>query len=847
MKKKTTKLLLIGWDAADWKFINPLMDAGLMPSLQGLVENGVMGNLATLDPPLSPMLWTSIATGKTADQHGILGFTEPDPETGKARPVSCTSRKVKAIWNILTHEGYKTHLVGWWPSYPAEPINGICVSNHFAEATTPLYTDNWNLAPSHVHPIEHYDTLRKLRLHPNELTWAHLLPFLPNGIDKTKENPKLLNTIAILLAQCSTYHAVTTWILENQDWDFCGLYMDTIDKAAHEFMKFHPPYQAHLDEAEFLTYKDVMIGFYRYHDMMLERLLELAGQDAHIMLVSDHGFYADHRRLEKLPNDPMAPALEHSPYGVFCLKGEGIKQDERVYGASLLDITPTILTLFGLPLGKDMAGKVITQAFETLPNIQYIDSWENVEGGNWGEHDTLLKEDPWSAQAALLQLAELGYIDPLPENKAAQLAAIQFESQFNLARVYMSTGRPNEAVQILEQLYKEKPNLARVNMRLVNAYLRLQRIEEARHIVNLMREQFGDKETPFLDFLEGKIYLAEHRPFKALTYFERAANSQQATADLFVQLGQTFVILQEWLRAQDSFEKALNLDHENASAHHGLAIALLRQEYFEAAAESALQAVSIQHFLPGAHYHLGEALFKLEDYNNAAQAFEVTLSMNPHNKRARLWLLTIYNEHLHLSDKAAYHQNFITQQMRPQITIVSGLPRSGTSMMMQMLKAGGLDILTDELRASDDNNPKGYMEYDPVKRLHQDNTWLKSADGKTIKVIAQLLPHLSADCDYKIIFMQRDIDEILQSQQKMLGRPTNAYPTNLAQTFQRQLEKINLWLKGQPNIKVHFVDYTDIIKSPREQAENVRSFLGESLDLNAMTQAVDPSLHRNRA
>src|ERR1700722_13923741 len=104
-KPLAKKVLLIGWDAADWKIANPLLDQGLMPTLDDFINHGVMGNLATLRPILSPMLWNSIATGKRADKHGILGFMEPDPQTGNVRPVTSTSRKVKAIWNILTQRG----------------------------------------------------------------------------------------------------------------------------------------------------------------------------------------------------------------------------------------------------------------------------------------------------------------------------------------------------------------------------------------------------------------------------------------------------------------------------------------------------------------------------------------------------------------------------------------------------------------------------------------------------------------------------------------------------------------------------------------------------------------------
>src|SRR3954470_14955637 len=147
------KVLLIGWDAADWKIINPLLDQGHMPALEQLINRGVMGNLATLRPILSPMLWNSIATGKRPDKHGILGFVEPDPSTGFIRSVSSTSRKVKALWNICTQSGMRSHVLGWFAGHPAEPINGISVSPSFPEPTGPV-EEPWPLASDSVHPSE---------------------------------------------------------------------------------------------------------------------------------------------------------------------------------------------------------------------------------------------------------------------------------------------------------------------------------------------------------------------------------------------------------------------------------------------------------------------------------------------------------------------------------------------------------------------------------------------------------------------------------------------------------------------------------------------------------------------
>jgi predicted AlkP superfamily phosphohydrolase/phosphomutase len=124
------KLLLIGWDAADWKTIDRLVDQGDTPIMKGLIERGTRGNLTTLHPVLSPMLWTSIATGKRPFKHGIHGFAEPDP-AGGARAISNLGRSTKAVWNILNQQGLRCNVVGWWPSHPVEPIKGVMVSDMF--------------------------------------------------------------------------------------------------------------------------------------------------------------------------------------------------------------------------------------------------------------------------------------------------------------------------------------------------------------------------------------------------------------------------------------------------------------------------------------------------------------------------------------------------------------------------------------------------------------------------------------------------------------------------------------------------------------------------------------------
>ena len=181
--------MLIGWDAADWRAIDPLLAQGKMPNLAGFLAGGVRGNIATLYPVLSPMLWTSIATGKRPYKHGIHGFTEPTPDGCGVRPITNLARTTKAVWNILHQAGKTSNVVGWWPSHPAEPIRGAMVSNHYQQARGPIGRP-WPMAPGTVHPARLAEPLAELRLHPGELDETHIGPFVPRfaEIDQDRDH-----------------------------------------------------------------------------------------------------------------------------------------------------------------------------------------------------------------------------------------------------------------------------------------------------------------------------------------------------------------------------------------------------------------------------------------------------------------------------------------------------------------------------------------------------------------------------------------------------------------------------------------------------------------------------------
>jgi hypothetical protein len=192
-----------------------------------------------------------------------------------------------------------------------------------------------------------------------------------------------------------------------------------------------------------------------------------------------------------------------------------------------------------------------------------------------------------------------------------------------------------------------------------------------------------------------------------------------------------------------------------------------------------------------------------------------------------------------------------TWASRPEeIVVVSGLPRSGTSMLMHVLHAGGIEPLTDQLRSADIDNPKGYYEFERVKRLPQgDVDWLEDARGRCVKVISALLMYLPSNYTYRVIFMHRRINEVLLSQNKMLarrGQPIAEDDAQMAVLLRQHVSNIHSWLVAQPNVALFDVDYNAMLAAPADWIVRINAFLGGNLDVAAMQAAVDPSLYRNR-
>lgn len=650
----------------------------------------------------------------------------------------------------------------------------------------------------------------------------------------------------------------------------------------------------------------------------------------------------------------------------------------------MLDIAPTVLQLFDLPVADDMDGRVITDAFVDDVEVARIPSWDEVPG-NDGAHPPERQLDANEANEALEQLVELGYVEPLTDDADVNVKTATHELKFNLARAYIDAEQFGSAVEILHELFSERPSEYRYGIQLAMCFKTMNRTDDLDQLVARLRQQRiadskkalveldryrrealrrrrqkhieANKDNPeatteqalaeldqaplefknaieaelfsthereqisrlqglasvnkrAFDFLEGYSHIAQKRPLQGIKLLQQAIDSQPNRPSLYILIGETYLRQKFLEKAQQAFEKSLELDEKSPQSLLGLARCFLGRHQNEEAAEKCLAAIGQKFHYPDAHYYLGVALHRLDKIDRAIDALKLSAAQNPNNSRAYGRIGYIYRtvrddpeqsqKYLELatearaatrqlkkeafkysipefddSDDSAVRKYSLKQTeesallklsiaqstpddiraragdqgSKPIVTVVTGLPRTGTSMMMQMLHQGGLEALSDGNRTPDEDNPKGYFELDLTKKLATQNNWVVQAEGKVVKVVAQLLRYLPKDLNYRIIFMNRPLNEVLASQSVMLERNKskggNLSDTQLQKVFVAQLQQaIDLLRKTQ--IRTTRIDYHSVLKDPLQAAEKVKDFLGIDLDTAKMAASVDPSLHRQK-
>jgi tetratricopeptide (TPR) repeat protein len=630
------KVLLIGWDMADWRMIRPLIDRGMMPSLARLVKGGTSGNLAPVQPLLGPMLWNSIATGKRADKHGICGFVEPTPGGTGLRPVSSTSRRCKAIWNILSQAKKTSRVVSWYASHPAEPVHGSIVTEQFVVGMH--RKEEANLFPvGTFYPPSLEEQIGPLLVRESDLGADAILPFIPGTTGTSVANDRRMQKLASFIARTSSVHAAACQQIAQQPWDFMAVYYSTIGDFGRFFCSSQASCLENSSEKVAVADRDILVGCYRFHDMMLEALLSRVGSDTTVLLISGNGSQFGWPGSGAVVQGPSAPA--GSGFGIACIHGPGIRRGESLYGATVLDVTPTILTALGLPVGLDMDGRPWLEIFDKPVTANPIESWESLPRYS-DPPDDRLPENPTHMSWALQHLAELGHIEAPTDHAGEMVRNVLKNHKVNLALALTGSNRADQAIAKWEELATNYPDEPYYSIQLASCCLRHDRLDECGKAINRLKGL--TKKSFYVQLLSAELWWKEGKTAEAVRQARELYQQSPKAPNLLNRIAELFLDAEMWADAESIFEESLVLSENNPLAQNGLARICLEQDRFEEAAEHARLAVGLIYCYPAAHFNLGQALHDSGREEEAIDAFEGCLAMGYEPAETHYRLAVLY-------------------------------------------------------------------------------------------------------------------------------------------------------------------------------------------------------------
>lgn len=639
------RVLLIRWPGVCRQAVDPLLENGLMPNLSRLIETGVLGDLAPLNPSNAPSTATTIVTGKRADRHGILNGQQPTKDRESMRRVTSASRKTCALWNMFSQQNLRSLVVGWPVTHPAESIHGCMVSNQLIRGTL---GDQFSFPVSAIHPAHLYETFSELRIHADEITEEDLGPLLPHGYQIDQEQDKRVALCAHLMAQSTTLHACATELLKTEPWNFMAFSVEPLGRFNRRFIRYQSngnnvdePHDVHL-------YGHVLPAAYHYHDKMLGRLCQQAGADATIILVSDSGVAAAADR-----------AFVQKP-GMVVISGPGVRRDELIHGASPLDITPTVLAACGLPVGEDMEGRPLIDAWKMGPRIERIESWDEL--ANFPkETDTQQESRPSTSTVASPD------VTPVPPSMKRSLQ----RNDFQQANSLMEGGSFQEAIPILKRLAHEEPSSLRYAKRLAESYWKAGMIGALTEFTNELGSRLdgnGKIKPAWLPFFQARIALVQGESDTAAEHLHDAMRDATEQPFLIQQIGDTFLNLQQTEQADVCFRRILEIRPDHAPAHLGLGRSLYQQKQFQAADEQITSALAQQYHFPHAHFARGLCRLRMKNPDGAFAAAQTAIQQNPDFAPAHRLISRIYRRFRNNETAAAEHLKLAKQSRKKTIS-----------------------------------------------------------------------------------------------------------------------------------------------------------------------------------
>ena len=577
------RIALFGLDGADWQIIDPLIERGELPTLARLKAGGAWGNIKSMTPMLSPLLWTTVATGVSPDRHGIIDFLVRDEASGRQVPVSSHRRKVKALWNIYTDAGRESAFIAWWASWPAEEVLGHLVSDRVAYSLFGYESSAADLRGA-THPPSYFEHIRPALTDDSDITLAELQRFAP--IDEamfTRQREQLksdrtairlpVNQLRKILSSSKSYQTIALDILSRGQPDLFALYYQGIDEVGHRFAHYMPPKMGMVSDRDFQRYRGVVEEYYRYQDRQLGEVLDKLEPGTTVIVLSDHGFEnGSSRPQDDPPYVEEKPGLWHRRYGIVIFSGPEIRPG-RLDTTSLLDIAPTVLYLAGLPVAEDMEGRVLQEAI-ALPFLheypqRTLASYERIgqplrragEGFDGSPVD----------QAMIEQLQALGYVGgggaggrtpdqpmSMPSGGGGQGETL-ITGHLNEAALHMQKGDYGAADEAVQKALAVAPDF--VGAWLVKGQLAAEQkqYDEAIAAGHKVLELSPEGEPQIYTQL-GHLYADAARPDEGLAYLRRRVASYPDIAEIRAAIGTLLLAKGEKEAAEQELLASLRID-----------------------------------------------------------------------------------------------------------------------------------------------------------------------------------------------------------------------------------------------------------------------------------------------